>query len=129
MNVLESVIMKRIEAFVPNTKRSRAVEAAIKAGAEGVTIAETRGRGSGERPTVGSARGTARYIAEYSRTDTLIAIVDDSKVESVVQAIIEAVHTGSRGDGKIFITNVEKSYDISAQTSSNGSMPKGYKPS
>ena len=37
--------MKRIEAFVPNTKRSKAVEAAIKAGAEGVTIAETRGKG------------------------------------------------------------------------------------
>ena len=104
--------MKRIEAFVPNTKRSAAVDAAIKAGAEGVTIAETRGKGAGERPMGGGARGTARYIAEYSRTDTLTTIVDDSKVDSVVNAIIEAVHTGSKGDGKIFITNVEESYDI-----------------
>ncbi len=114
---------------MPDTKRSKAVEAALKAGAEGVTIAETRGKGEGERPMVRGARGTARYVAEYSRTDTLITIVDDSKVDSVVQAIIEAVHTGSKGDGKIFITNVEKSYDISAQTSSSGSMPQGWKPS
>ncbi len=105
--------MKRIEAFVPTIKRSAAVEAVIKAGAEGVTVAETRGKGPGERPMVGGARGTARYVAEYSRTDTLITIVDDSKVDSVVQAIIQAVHTGSKGDGKIFITNVEESYDIS----------------
>ena len=107
--------MKRIEAFVPTIKRSTAVEAVIKAGAEGVTVAETRGRGPGERPMVGGARGTVRYVAEYSRTDTLITIVDDSKVDSVVQAIIQAVHTGSKGDGKIFITNVEGSYDISTR--------------
>ncbi len=105
-------IMKRIEAFVPNTKRSAAVEAAIKAGAGGVTVVEARGKGPGERPMVGGARGTARYVAEYSRTDTLITIVDDAKVSSVIQAIMEAVHTGSKGDGKIFITNVEESYDI-----------------
>ncbi len=121
--------MKRIEAFVPNTKRSVAVEATIKAGAEGVTVSETRGRGAGERPMVRGARGTARYVAEYSRTDTIITIVDDTKVDSVVNAIIEAVHTGSKGDGKIFITNVEKSYDIGAKTSSSGSMPQGWKPS
>ncbi len=107
--------MKRIEAFVPITKRSAAVEAAIKAGAGGVTVAETRGKGAGERPMVRGARGTARYIAEYSRTDTLTTIVDDSKVDSVVNAIINAVHTGSKGDGKIFITNVEESYDISTR--------------
>ncbi len=107
--------MKRIEAFVPITKRSAAVEAAIKAGAGGVTVAETRGKGAGERPMVRGARGTARYVAEYSRTDTLTTIVDDSKVDSVVNAIISAVHTGSKGDGKIFITNVEESYDIATR--------------
>ncbi len=107
--------MKRIEAFVPNTKRRAVVEAVIKAGAGGVTVSETRGKGAGERPMVGGARGTAKYIAEYSRTDTLTTVVDDSKVDSVVNAIIKAVHTGSKGDGKIFVVPVEESYDIATQ--------------
>ncbi len=110
-----TAIMKRIEAFVPNSKRRAVVEAAIKAGAGGVTISETRGKGAGERPMVGGARGTSKYVADYSRTDTLTTIVDDSKVDSVVNAIISAAHTGSKGDGKIFITNVEESYDIATQ--------------
>jgi len=112
MVISGSEIMKRIDAFVPNPKRSAAVNAAIKAGAGGVTVSESRGKGAGERPMVAGGRGTARYVAEYSRTDTLTTIVDDSKVDSVVNAIIEAVHSGSKGDGKIFITNVEESYDI-----------------
>ena len=104
--------MKRIEAFVPTIKRSVVVNAAIKAGSGGVTVAETRGRGAGERPMIRGARGTARYISEYNRTDTITTIVDDSKVDSVVNAILDAAHTGSKGDGKIFVVPVEESYDI-----------------
>ena len=107
--------MKRIEVFVPTTKRSAVVKAIINAGAGGVTLVESRGKGSAERPRVGGARGTARYIAEYNRMDTITTIVDDSKVDSVVEAIMEAAHTGSKGDGKIFVVPVEESYDIATQ--------------
>ena len=96
--------MKRIDAMVPTTKRSAATDAIIKAGAGGATVAETRGKGSGERPLVGGARGTAKYVAEYNRTDTITTIVNDSKVESVIRAIMDVVHTGSKGDGKIFVS-------------------------
>ena len=114
-----TVIMKRIEAFVPNTKRSAVVEAVIKAGAGGVTLVESRGKGSAERPRVGGARGTARYIAEYNRIDTITTIVDDSKVDSVAKAIMEAANTGSKGDGKIFVVPVEESYDIATKQKSS----------
>ena len=114
-----TVIMKRIEAFVPNIKRSAVVEAVIKAGAGGVTLVESRGKGSSERPRVGGARGTARYIAEYNRIDTITTIVDDSKVDSVAKAIMEAAHTGSKGDGKIFVVPVEESYDIATKQKSS----------
>jgi len=113
------VIMKRIDAFVPNIKRSAVVEAVIKAGAGGVTLVESRGKGSAERPRVGGARGTARYIAEYNRIDTITTIVDDSKVDSVAKAIMEAAHTGSKGDGKIFVVPVEESYDIATKQKSS----------
>jgi len=105
--------MKRIDAMIPNLKRSHVVTAIIKAGAGGVTVAETRGLGSGERPLVGKSRGTAMYVAEYNRTDTITTIVEDSQVDAMVKAIMDIVHTGVKSDGKIFVSSVEESYDIS----------------
>jgi len=104
--------MKRIEVFVPTTKRRAVVNAIIKAGAGGVTLVESRGKGAGERPLVRGARGTARYVAEYNRTDTIVTIVDDSKIYPVIEAIINAASTGSKGDGKIFVSPIEESFDI-----------------
>jgi len=104
--------MKRIDAMVPNVKRKAVCEAIIKAGAGGVTISETRGKGAGQRPTFTGAKGTARYVAEYSRTDTITTIVDDSMVDSIVKAVMNTVHTGAKGDGKIFVSPIDETYDI-----------------
>ena len=104
--------MKRIDAMVPNVKRKAVCEAIIKAGAGGVTISETRGIGAGTRPTFTAAKGTARYVAEYSRTDTITTIVDDSKVDAIVKAVMNTVHTGAKGDGKIFVSSIDETYDI-----------------
>ena len=98
--------------MVPTLKRKVVCEAIIKAGAGGVTISENRGKGSSERPAFSGARGTARFVAEYNRIDTVTTIVDDSKIDAVVKAIMRAVHTGSKGDGKIFVSPVDESYDI-----------------
>ena len=84
----------------------------IKAGAGGVTVAETRGKGSSPRPSIGGARGTARYLAEYNRTDTVTTIVEDSKVDDIIKAIMKACQTGKKGDGKIFVSSVVEFYDI-----------------
>jgi len=104
--------MKRIDAMVPNLKRKAVCEAIIKAGAGGVTISETRGKGAGQRPTFTGAKGTARYVAEYSRTDTITTIVDDSMVDAIVKAVMNSVHTGTKGDGKIFVSPIDEMYDI-----------------
>jgi len=105
--------MKRIEAFIPTTKRSEVVNAILSAGSDGVTVAETRGKGAGKRPMVGGARGTSTYVTEYNKIDTVVTIVDDSKIHSVIVAIINAFSMGSKGDGKIFVSPVEESFDIS----------------
>jgi len=98
--------------MVPNIKRKIVCEAIIKAGAGGVTISETRGKGAGVRPTFTGAKGTARYVAEYSRTDTITTIVDDSLVDGIVKAVMNSVHTGAKGDGKIFVSTIDETYDI-----------------
>jgi len=104
--------MKRIDAMIPSMKRSEVISNILKAGAQGVTVVESRGKGAGETPMVGGARGTAKFIAGYNRIDTITTIVNDSKLESVVSSIIDVAHTGSKGDGMIFVSTVEEAYKI-----------------
>ncbi len=98
--------------MIPSIKRVSVVDSILKAGAQGVTVLEGRGKGAGDRPMVRGARGTVRYIADYNRIDTIITVVNDSKLDAVVSAIIDSTHSGSKGDGMIFVSTIEEAYKI-----------------
>jgi len=107
--------MKRIDAMIPSIKRNTVINAIMGTGVGGTTITESRGKGAGERPSFTGAKGTARYVAEYARMDTITTIVDDALLDKVVSAIMKEASTGKKGDGKIFVSTVETIYDISTQ--------------
>jgi nitrogen regulatory protein P-II 1 len=109
--------MKRIEAIIQEDKLSNVVNALKISEVGGVTITQSRGIGSGERPMLQGSRGTAKFEAAYNRIATIMTVVDDSKVGTVVNAIMNAVSTGTTGDGKIFVTNVEEAFDIATKQS------------
>lgn len=111
--------MKRIEAFVKNDKTSLVVDAIKKAGAKGLTVFSARGQGEGARPFVEASRGTKRQVAEYNEIDSIVTMVDDSKTDAIISAIVNAARTGSKGDGKIFVSAVDEVVDIG--TSQKGS--------
>ena len=107
--------MKRIEAIIQREQLEAAADALKKAGVGGFTVADTKGRGSGERPTIRGGRGTSSYVAEYNTASSIITIVDDSQVDAVMSAIADAVHTGKPGDGIISVTNVEDVLNIASK--------------
>lgn len=109
--------MKRIEAIIQADKINDVVNSLKTVGVGGITSTQSRGVGAGQRPVIQSSRGTARHEAEFNALNTVITVVDDSKVGAVVSAIIDAAHTGNRGDGKIFVTNVEEAFDIATKES------------
>ena len=78
----------------------------------GVTLIESLGQGAGDRPEIGGKQ------IEFNSTDVIITVVNDSEVDSVVSAIMDTAHTGQKGDGKIFVSNVEESFDISTKQKS-----------
>ncbi|MHA7646550.1 P-II family nitrogen regulator [Nitrosopumilus sp. S4] len=106
--------MKRIEATV-HIDKTGAVSNAIKELVGGFTILEGNGRGSGERQTMRAGRGTGTFIAEFNKVATVSTIVDDSKVESVTSAIIDAAFTGKAGDGIIVISSVDDVINIASK--------------
>lgn len=107
--------MKRIEAFVQIDKTSLVVDAIKKAGAKGLTIFSGRGQGKGERPMVESSRGTRRHVAEYNEVDSIVTVIDESKADAVIDAIVNAAGTGSKGDGKIFVSTIDDVVDIGSK--------------
>ncbi|MGI0008848.1 MAG: P-II family nitrogen regulator [Nitrosopumilaceae archaeon] len=107
--------MKRIDILVPGDKLREVGEAIKNSGAGGFLVVSGKGQGKGDRPSVGGGRGTARYVAEYNSIESVMTIVDDSKADKVVNAVIKATSTGSKGDGKIFVTTIDDAYDIGSK--------------
>ena len=104
--------MKRIETVVQSEISRKVVKAIRDTGVGGVTLIESLGQGAGDRPEIGGKQ------IEFNSTDVVITVVNDSEVNSVVSAIMDTAHTGQKGDGKIFVTNVEESFDISTKQKS-----------
>ena len=104
--------MKRVQAVVHSDKMSAVIDAIEKVGVGGITVSQSRGRGRGQRPTIETARGTGTRIAEFNSLDTLFTVVEDKRVEDLIEAIKSVASTGSKGDGKIFISPVEETVDI-----------------
>ena len=105
--------MKRIEAIVQSEISRQVVSAIRSKGVGGVTLIESLGQGAGDRPEIGGKQ------IEFNSTDVIITVVNDSQLDSIVSVIMDTAHTGEKGDGKIFITNVEESYDISTKQKSS----------
>lgn len=105
-------IMKRIEAIVQSEKSREVVKAIRSKGVGGVTLIESLGQGAGDRPEIGGKQ------IEFNSTDVIVTVVNDSQKSSVISAIMDIAHTGQKGDGKIFISNIEESFDISTKQES-----------
>jgi len=114
--------MKRIEAFIRDDRLSSVVDALKNVGVGGLTVTKSQGRGAGERPQLRAGRGTATIIAEYNVTDTIITVVEDSKLEPAVSAIMNAASTSNKGDGKVFVTTIDEAYDIANKQKTSGKI-------
>ncbi len=101
--------MKRIEAVIQSDKQKAVIDSLISVGVGGLTITRSLGRGAGERPRIGGTNGEE---IQYNAVDTIVTVVDDSKVESVLSAILEAGYSGTKGDGKIFVSSIDDVVDI-----------------
>jgi nitrogen regulatory protein P-II 1 len=104
--------MKRIETVVQSEVSRKVVKAIRDTGVGGVTLIESLGQGAGDRPEIGGKQ------IEFNSTDVIITVINDFEVDTVVSAIMETAHTGQKGDGKIFVSNVEESFDISTKQKS-----------
>ncbi len=98
--------MQLITAIVKPFKIDDVKDALKAAGIQGITVSEVRGFGrqGGHTETY---RG-AEYKIDFVPKVRLEIVVDNSEVDRVVEAIKAAATTGKIGDGKIWVTTVER---------------------
>ena len=102
--------MKKIEAIVKPHKLDDVKDALAEAGVTGMTVIDAKGFGRQKGHTE-LYRG-AEYVIDFLPKLAIEVVVEDSKAESVVEAVRNAAHTGKIGDGKIFVSDVEMALRI-----------------
>jgi nitrogen regulatory protein P-II 1 len=97
--------MKKIEAIVRHFKIEDVKNALVNLGVTGMTITEVRGFGRQKGHTE-MYRGT-EYRVDFVPKVKVEVVVDDGKLQTVLNTIVKASQTGQIGDGKIFVSNLE----------------------
>ncbi len=97
--------MKKIEAIIRPFKLEDVKIALVNSGIVGMTVSEVRGFGR-QKGQVERYRGS-EFTVEFLQKLKVEVVVEDKKVNSVIDAIAEAAKTGEIGDGKIFISSID----------------------
>ena len=98
--------MKQITAIIKPFKLEEVREALAECGASGLTVTEVKGFGRQKGHTE-LYRG-AEYAVDFLPKVKVEVVVKAADVDRCVDAIVKAAYTGKIGDGKIFVTAVER---------------------
>ncbi len=98
--------MKLISAIIKPFKLDDVRAALSEIGVSGMTVTEVKGFGR-QRGHTELYRG-AEYVVDFVPKTRIEVAVKEALVEQVTEAIINAAKTGKVGDGKIFITDLER---------------------
>ena len=98
--------MKKIEAIIKPFKLNEVRKAILDIGIHGLTVIEVKG--------IGRQKGHAEL---YSGDDFMVDLIPKVKIEVVVEddiceqcidVILDTANTGKIGDGKIFVSSIER---------------------
>lgn len=102
--------MKKIEAVIKPFKLDDVREALSEIGITGMTVTEVKGFGRQKGHTE-LYRG-AEYVVDFLPKVKLEIVVMADRVDATISAIIKAAQTGKIGDGKIFVSPVERAVRV-----------------
>ena len=98
--------MKMITSIIKPFKLDEVRAALAELGVSGMTVTEVKGFGR-QRGHTELYRG-AEYTVDFVPKSRIEVAVRSELVDRVIEAIVQAAKTGKVGDGKIFITDVQR---------------------
>ncbi|MBM4190070.1 MAG: P-II family nitrogen regulator [Betaproteobacteria bacterium] len=98
--------MKKIEAIIKPFKLDEVREALSALNITGITVTEVKGFGRQKGHTE-LYRG-AEYVVDFLPKVKIELVVPEALLDQAIETIVNAARTGKIGDGKIFVTAVER---------------------
>ncbi|AXK48097.1 transcriptional regulator [Aliarcobacter trophiarum LMG 25534] len=98
--------MKKIEAIIKPFKFEDVKAALVQIGVAGMTVSDVKGYGRQQGHSE-LYRG-AEYIVDFLPKIKIELIIADEDLDKVIAVIIDSAKTGNIGDGKIFVSSIEK---------------------
>ena len=98
--------MKKVEAIIKPFKLDDVREALSAMGVTGMTTTEVKGFGRQKGHTE-LYRG-AEYVVDFLPKVKVELVINEDQLDACIDAITNAARTGKIGDGKIFVSSVEK---------------------
>lgn len=113
--------MKEIKAYIKPHKMSTVARELQKVeGLTGLSVTDIRGFGRGKAKD--APQRIVDDLVDYVSYVKIELFCREELVERIVSAIEKAAHTGLRGDGKIFVSNVEAAVRISTGDRGEGAI-------
>jgi nitrogen regulatory protein P-II 1 len=98
--------MKKIEAVIKPFKLEDVKDALAEIGITGMTVSEVKGYGR-QKGHSELYRG-AEYVVDFLPKIKIELIIEESQVDQILETVVDAARTGKIGDGKIFVSDIEK---------------------
>ena len=112
--------MKLVPAIIKPFKLDDVRAALSEIGVSGMTVSEVKGFGR-QRGHTELYRG-AEYVVDFVPKTRVEVAVRSDLVDQVVEAVIKAAKTGKVGDGKIFVTEIERVVRIRTGETDNSAL-------
>jgi nitrogen regulatory protein P-II 1 len=96
--------VKKVEAVIQPHKLDDVKDALKRAGVEGMTITEVRGHGRQKGHTE-VYRGM-EYAVDLLPKIKVEVVVNDTRLDEILDVVVAAARTGKIGDGKVFVYDV-----------------------
>lgn len=112
--------MKKVEAIIKPFKLEDVKSALAEVGIQGMTVTEVRGFGRQKGHTE-IYRGS-EYTVDFVPKVKIEIVIEDDRLDQVVQMISKTANTGKIGDGKIFVSPVEQAVRIRTGETGNDAV-------
>ena len=112
--------MKLVTAIIKPFKLDDVRAALSEIGVSGMTVTEVKGFGR-QRGHTELYRG-AEYVVDFVPKTRVDVAVRSELVDQVVEAVVKAAKTGKVGDGKIFVSDIDRVMRIRTGETDNAAL-------
>lgn len=102
--------MKEIKAYIRPETADRVIAKLESAGVRGMTVIDVSTLGGWADPE--NSKLSIEYCEKYCSSVKIELVCNDVDANKYIEIILETAHTGRKGDGKIFVSDITDSVSI-----------------